>query len=73
MIGADAAFFPEEHFKLQSDTSGALMNEALNGDGRAEMARRFVPECSVLAEQERLRSIYTERWINPLAMANHLQ
>jgi hypothetical protein len=49
------------------------MNEALNGDGRAEMARRFVPECRVLAEQERLRSIYTERWFNPLAMANHLQ
>ena len=30
-------------------------------------------QCRVLAEQERLRSIYTERWSNPLAMANHLK
>jgi hypothetical protein len=40
MIGADAAFFPEEHFKLQSDTSGALTNEALQ-----EYKRCFCMRC----------------------------
>jgi hypothetical protein len=29
LIGADATFFLEKHFKLQSETSGALMNVAL--------------------------------------------
>ena len=29
MIGADAAFFPEEHFKLQSDT----INQGMEGEG----------------------------------------
>src|SRR4029450_6140396 len=29
MIGADAAFFLEKHFELQSGTSGALTDEAL--------------------------------------------
>lgn len=51
MIGADAAFFLEQHFELQSGTSGALTDEAL-----AEYNRCFCTSDAIHASCEDYRA-----------------
>jgi haloacetate dehalogenase len=51
MIGADAAFFLEQHFELQSGTSGALTDEALK-----EYSRCFCTPDAIHASCEDYRA-----------------